>query len=1031
MELAFGPMDSSESLEAFYDIVSTDMYTASVASLDMYPEELPEPKPKEVKIGEVRSLAKHCLHVIADFFHILYEKVPHIPNRQWEYFTQILPIDVDLGYAALVVRDGLFWRRVTLLSWPGFHQIENAGNSWKRYALEKYFAEYIEKADINTVDYLEAKRLAEAFAPFIVKLEIKELNVPPWPPVVETSDSTDTNVSTDTINTGMSKMTLYTYMNRHVKYDDPPISTDRIYLGTIFRALNRLEELKICFGYRNYYRYNVMNYALIKKMDALRLASAIEAINNLKKLTITSSLIPPDMLEIIRDSIECHDGLEELELSRLRIGDKIIIDIIDILENLELLKKVSLVENGITSNGISLLVYALMHKNIKIEELDLSFNKLDDVAGSMLAGVILYRDRLKKLYLAGCGLGSESGVNFGIAIQSNTTLEVLDLSGNYFDYEAGESLLRGVENNNTLSMLDVRGCDLPKETVKDILDICFEHNEQHRKKEPVYKYVLPKKKATPPPLVEEEEEMDTEQWILSKCFMGEKDNMTLDNAMSQETVLSGSFSDISDYYAEQRDCMLKAGFTGTFSSGFGPVIEGYVEDTRRRQREEARRPKTIAEPVVPQVDLVKKQQDYFEKRIVPPTEPVETISEEESERPSLALRLSADSFEQQNLIFTGKTRQEQDDFQNAKRVFQLGRRKKKRRSYRERYLEEEEEFEEEEEYIRDPRGTLEMEKRIFKMTDGVFTRTHKDEWGKAPKIEVVKQVDVGLCRDYEDDTMKEDSKEKQLATGKDPRQELKQKQKRTLLQLHKKWENMLKRPDESMPQSGDDLSSLEDVEGLELVDDLCRSETIALGDEKELTTVCEIPFWRPQERKVAEKIKAVQQGLSEEKKQSATVEDETKQQDDTQSPKVIMEKTWQQIYDSVMSSSVGKSDVKDKEDFFIIKNYLDVGTKTYGRDSFETSIVLQQMVANEKEFILTPNTLSAYEKLLRLKEIEAQFIKDFTPPVVEVKEPPFYGYNTELYENMYHEETVVPEEEFASEVENQSAGETITEVTSN
>lgn len=138
----------------------------------------------------------------------------------------------------------------------------------------------------------------------------------------------------------------------------------------------------------------------------------------------TKELSNPDLPHIIA---KC-DNLNEIWLNDLTLDNvKIITDILDESPNIKSFKLMGTVGSPDAKNALAYLLNHLK-TNDTLEKLDLSESKLKDEQGKQLAKMLKVNTRLLELYLYRSKMGADGAIAILKALETNKTLQVLDLS---------------------------------------------------------------------------------------------------------------------------------------------------------------------------------------------------------------------------------------------------------------------------------------------------------------------------------------------------------------------------------------------------------------------------------------------------------------------------------------------------------------------------------------------------------------------------------------------------------------------------
>ena len=128
-------------------------------------------------------------------------------------------------------------------------------------------------------------------------------------------------------------------------------------------------------------------------------------------------------------------------------------------------------------------VFALaesLHVNSTVEEMDLSYNFIDDAGVATIARMLKVNRSLKSLNLKGNNIGPEGAMKIADALADpgggGGGLAVINLSGNPIGEEGGMALAEMLRTNNSLLDLDVGDCELGMKALVSITTALNESN---------------------------------------------------------------------------------------------------------------------------------------------------------------------------------------------------------------------------------------------------------------------------------------------------------------------------------------------------------------------------------------------------------------------------------------------------------------------------------------------------------------------------------------------------------------------------
>ncbi|XP_046382493.1 dynein regulatory complex subunit 5 isoform X2 [Ischnura elegans] len=208
-------------------------------------------------------------------------------------------------------------------------------------------------------------------------------------------------------------------------------SNDHIDLGPILCKTENLWELSIVYEMRNLGIDFAWHYFSLSMADTINLARGLGYCSHLKILRLQRSGIDDARLIILLQSI--INGVKQLEIldvAHNRISNDGAHGLANLMTCHPNLKELWLCNNLIGPSGIQGISFALA-KSPPLVHLDLRLNSnIGNEGGMFLCSALSQNDKLEKLILAACGLGSDAGKLMGETLKVNPALCELDLSSN-------------------------------------------------------------------------------------------------------------------------------------------------------------------------------------------------------------------------------------------------------------------------------------------------------------------------------------------------------------------------------------------------------------------------------------------------------------------------------------------------------------------------------------------------------------------------------------------------------------------------
>ena len=194
----------------------------------------------------------------------------------------------------------------------------------------------------------------------------------------------------------------------------------------------------------------------------MALGESLKRNRGLKTLNISHCGIDEEGMMSLASALEMNGSLEELDLS----GNRVVTGIghMALGESLKRnrgLKTLNISCCGMDDQSMISLASAL-EMNGSLEELDLTWNRAVTGIGLMALGESLKRNRgLKTLNISHCGMDDQGMMSLASALEMNSSLEELDLSGNRVVTGIGHMALgESLKRNRGLKTLNISHCGI-------------------------------------------------------------------------------------------------------------------------------------------------------------------------------------------------------------------------------------------------------------------------------------------------------------------------------------------------------------------------------------------------------------------------------------------------------------------------------------------------------------------------------------------------------------------------------------------
>jgi hypothetical protein len=181
------------------------------------------------------------------------------------------------------------------------------------------------------------------------------------------------------------------------------------------------------------------------------LAEILRDRNSFRKLDLGSCQIYNEGAAHLAGALRVNTSLQVFKLSWNPIWNAGVFSLTEALMNHPNIRVLHLIGCGMDESEGAAAVGRLLEENATIEELDLSFNEIDDAGCIALVDGLSRNQGLRVLNLKGCQVSNEGAKQIGLTLKSNSHLERLNLNYNNNITEEGlEALIDGLSCNTTL-----------------------------------------------------------------------------------------------------------------------------------------------------------------------------------------------------------------------------------------------------------------------------------------------------------------------------------------------------------------------------------------------------------------------------------------------------------------------------------------------------------------------------------------------------------------------------------------------------
>lgn len=281
--------------------------------------------------------------------------------------------------------------------------------TWKTIFIERYMQERVELAQPQYYDEEQMEDITKLCSPYVRRLLVTELQA--WKPPL-------------------------TWEKDEIPEVYP---TDHIHFGPVLKNLPGIVELSVIYGQNKVGDDFNWNMFTVSVLDYKRLGEAILKLHCIRILRLHRNNVGDRHIQVLMHSLIKNTTLIELDLSHCCIGDQgalCIAKVMTIHPTLEILK---LADNQIKTIGGQGIGFALLEESCcPLIHLDLRLNPLQHDGTMGILRALVRGDKPKELNLSGCFFEDITPIRIGQMLNINTSLEVLNVSSNWFGEEGGE-----------------------------------------------------------------------------------------------------------------------------------------------------------------------------------------------------------------------------------------------------------------------------------------------------------------------------------------------------------------------------------------------------------------------------------------------------------------------------------------------------------------------------------------------------------------------------------------------------------------
>jgi hypothetical protein len=312
----------------------------------------------------IPSLVDLCTSSIIKNF-ATYPRHDELPIKFKKIILKQIEVEnVPLKLGSNLISDNNYWERCCKSKWR-VNDVSKYGNSWKRMYFERELKNIVEHFIPNKTEQSSLNEILKLGAPYIVKLDIKQL----LPPV---------ELEKKEFNLDVEEEEEEEKEEIKEKFD-----CDHFDFSLLIPFLSNLEEIHISYTVKDCgmnFEWQLFDFT---KRDCQVLSKCIAQCTTLKKLHLNRSKIDDDKIRLFISQILDHPSLNELNLSHNLISDRGCRAIGKFINGHSKIEILSLSNNQIRAQGVHALAHAIA-KNQIIKNLDLRLNRLGDEGGQAI-----------------------------------------------------------------------------------------------------------------------------------------------------------------------------------------------------------------------------------------------------------------------------------------------------------------------------------------------------------------------------------------------------------------------------------------------------------------------------------------------------------------------------------------------------------------------------------------------------------------------------------------------------------------------
>ncbi|XP_031348193.1 dynein regulatory complex subunit 5-like [Photinus pyralis] len=417
-----------------------EAYTPSLTALQLTLEQRRKTFPERLEWGDKHcySLTRLCIEAISKNF-ANQPVLKEVYGADQDLLLEILPTNLPLEIVVPLIDEEIYWKRRYNDEFGMVSQRLYPNWTWKQVFIERNIQKLVEQAEPQYNDENDMEAVLKLCCPYVKRILITQLQM--WRPPLHWEKSEYPE----------------NFPLHHINFEP------------ILKQLTEIQEFDLVFGMNSVGDKFCWEMFKFTPLDCSRLGAALLNLQNLQILRVHRSNLEYKQCQALIQGLMKNRTLAELDLSYCEIQNEGALCVAKLMIVHPVLEVVKLMYNKIKQKGAEGIGYALLHENCcPLRVLDLRSNPLRHGGIMGILRALVRVDKPRELSLGGCIAEDETPVRIAQMINLNASLEILDISANWFGEEGGELLVYYLTNNKTIQWLDVRETDITIEQSKVI-----------------------------------------------------------------------------------------------------------------------------------------------------------------------------------------------------------------------------------------------------------------------------------------------------------------------------------------------------------------------------------------------------------------------------------------------------------------------------------------------------------------------------------------------------------------------------------